>query len=331
MLPTAAAAGAAAPDLYRAACAGDLAVARVGAVSSPLLVEISGAVASRRYTDVLWVHNDSGDSPRIYALGLGGRLRRTVEVSGADARDWEDIAIGPGPRPGVSYLYVADIGDNEAQRSEVTIYRFPEPALDRSSVRASRITLRYRDGAHDAEAFLVDPVRGDLLVVTKRRGPAGVYRARPGSSSLMRVATAPGRAAVTAATVSPDGRVVALRTYGGIGVWPRAPGKPLWTSFGGRRCSTPAPREPQGEAVAFSRDGGALFTISEGDRPPLFAIRALGWHALQPGAGDQAIDTTQRVGADRRRRCHRARGGEDGPVENVEVGHVVRLAPPIDD
>jgi hypothetical protein len=268
------AAPAPAADLYADACAGRLDVERIGRVVPAALDEISGVAASRLHPGVLWVHDDSGGQARVYALGRTGRLRATVAVDNADAVDWEDVAIGPGPAPGVPYLYVADIGDNEARRREVVVYSFPEPALDRESVPAHRIALRYPDGAHDAEALVVDPLRGDVLVLTKALGPAAVYRARPGSVTLQRVGSVPGLAPVTAADVSPDGRVVAVRTYAGIGVWRRAPGRPLWTAFAGRRCAAPAPPEVQGEAVAFARDGRSLFTIAEGEHPPVYRVAA---------------------------------------------------------
>ena len=48
---------------------------------------------------------------------------------GSDADDLEDIAVGRGPVDGVSYIYVADIGNNDYDKNVFTIYRFPEPDL----------------------------------------------------------------------------------------------------------------------------------------------------------------------------------------------------------
>ena len=57
-----------------------------------------------------------------------------VEAIKTDVRwlgfDWEDIAVGPGPEPGVSYVYIGDIGDNLRLRSTISLLRFPEPDLD---------------------------------------------------------------------------------------------------------------------------------------------------------------------------------------------------------
>ena len=70
---------------------------QAGVIRSELMREISGIVASRQNPGVLWVHNDSGDRPRIYAIDTKGDLLGICNVGGATERDWEDIAIGPGP------------------------------------------------------------------------------------------------------------------------------------------------------------------------------------------------------------------------------------------
>ncbi|HEX5083464.1 MAG TPA: hypothetical protein VFY40_15570, partial [Blastocatellia bacterium] len=80
--------------------------------------ESSGIVASRRNTGVLWTHNDSGGKPFIFAFNRRGKHRGVWRVTGAGAVDWEDMAIGPGPGRGLSYLYIGDIGDNLKKRDQ---------------------------------------------------------------------------------------------------------------------------------------------------------------------------------------------------------------------
>ena len=125
-----------------------------------------------------WTHNDSGDGPFIYSFDTRGESLGTYRVSGAKALDWEDIAAGPGPQANKSYLYIADIGDNDANRSEVIVYRIVEPVLSdatRSLTKkrpgptesAEAIRLKYPDGSHDAEALMVHPSTGNIYIVTK--------------------------------------------------------------------------------------------------------------------------------------------------------------------
>lgn len=250
-----------------------------GRVRSAAATELSGLVLSRSQRRVLWAHNDSGDRTRIFALAPNGRLRAQVTVTGAAHVDWEDIATGPMRGPGDA-LYIGDIGDNPATRPEVVVYRVREPRLPAGalSAAADRMALRYPDGAHDAEALLVDPSSGALVVVTKDSGGiAGVYvagRASPSSTTVMRRA---GRVSlgtgepITAGDLSADGRTVVLRTYDRAFVWSRRPGQPLASALRRRPCAARADllAEGQGEALALTRDGRAFYTVPEGRRPPL--------------------------------------------------------------
>src|SRR5689334_11236220 len=158
-------------------------------IANPEINESSGLVASHTSPGAYWTHNDSGDGPFIYALNTRGESLGTFRVTGAANRDWEDIAAGPGPQSNRSYLYIGDIGDNESLRSEVVVYRVPEPQLtpvDKNSSRehprttepAEAIRLAYPDGKHDAEALLVHPSSGNLYIITKTPfGKPGVYQA----------------------------------------------------------------------------------------------------------------------------------------------------------
>src|SRR5215218_11158102 len=91
--------------------------------------ESSGLVASRTTPGAYWTNNDSGDGPFIYAFDTRGDSFGTFRVNGAQARDWEDIAAGPGPQRNRSYLYIGDTGDNDSVRPEVIVYRVAEPTL----------------------------------------------------------------------------------------------------------------------------------------------------------------------------------------------------------
>ncbi|NJK33436.1 MAG: hypothetical protein HC927_14105, partial [Deltaproteobacteria bacterium] len=133
-------------------------------ITAPEIDEASGMVRSRSQ-ELLWLHNDSGDSARLFALGLDGQLLATIELAGADAIDWEDLALGPGPSPG-DWLYIGDIGDNAEARPGITIYRLPEPADVAGSGpnpieldNWTALELTYPDSPHDAETLLVDPRR----------------------------------------------------------------------------------------------------------------------------------------------------------------------------
>jgi hypothetical protein len=251
-----------------------------GKLAPDALNEASGVVESRSHPGVLWLHNDSGDSARVFAVGTDGATLGEVAVSGAAAVDWEDIATGPGPEVGKLYLYAGDIGDNNAKRSNVQIYRFEEPLLDaqgkptNTSIAADRIDVVYEDGAHDAETLLLDPLRAELFIVTKG-GDAGAYRlgapGAGGSSVVARKVLSLPIFLADGGDVSPDGRGVAVRSYTSATYYRRNPAEPLEKAFVSPACPLRlADVGTQGEALGFAADGKGYFTVAEGAHAPLY-------------------------------------------------------------
>ena len=244
-----------------------------------VLDEISGVAVSRTQPGVLWAHNDSGHLPRVYATNLAGAILGGFRVRGAGAIDWEDIALGPCPEEGddTNCLYIADTGDNDGRRRSGTIYIIPEPKspaeltfLETLTARAYALRVRYPDGPQDIEALAVTK-EGNVLLVTKgTRGPILLYSIQfddihePLVNAEL-VDTLPIKPArrfgnlVTAAAVSPSGRLLVVRTYtelhffraGANGKW-IAFGSPCWIGL----------RQPQGEAVDFL-DETSLVLASE--------------------------------------------------------------------
>ena len=249
-------------------------------VRIPELPEGSGLAASRRTPGRFWSHNDSGD-PVLIALDSNGRVAGHLQVSGAKVEDWEAIAVGP-CRAG-SCIYVADIGDNDAQRDQITVYRIAEPAEASGWAKVSDVfRATYPDGAHDAEALLVTP-EGRVHIVTKGdTGPVSLYRfpneLRGTTLRLERVGEPrhprqPARTdRITDGAVSPDGQWVALRSTQAMifyraadllsGNWREAARVPLRSL-----------REPQGEGLTFGSDN-TVYLMSEGGgkkQPGMFA------------------------------------------------------------
>ncbi len=251
----------------------------VGTVANPALTEISGAVAGRANPDALWVHNDSGDAARLFAISRTGADLGEFVLAGVDLLDAEDIAAGPGPDPGVDYLYLADIGDNLDTRAGVAVYRVPEPAVTASGVvvlkGAERIRLFYPGAPRNAEVFLVDPTDGALYVVAKDTGE--VFRAdgtaQETTMELVASIDLPADGLATGGDISADGSLVAVRTYFSVSLWQRAPGDSLAEALAGERCVGSIGLERQGEALAFAADGSGYYTVSEGSGPALYLVK----------------------------------------------------------
>jgi hypothetical protein len=235
--------------------------------------EASGLALSRGTDGLLWTIADAGE-PVVVGLGEDGAIRGTVRVTGAEMENWEDIASGP--CAGGHCLFVGDIGDNAANRGQVTVYRIPEPdPAAGQSAAAERLHATYPDGSHDAEAMFLDAA-GRIYVVTKgETGPVAVYRFPeapvPDSVSrlerVLQLTEGPIRRneRITGASTSPDGRWVALRSLQTLALYP------LGSLTGADSLQRPARfdlsgvREPQGEGVALG-SGGSVFLASEGGR-----------------------------------------------------------------
>jgi hypothetical protein len=234
--------------------------------SLPDLPEASGL--ARSSSGLLWSHNDSG-APVIFAIDANGKPAGRLTIGGARVEDWE--AIASGPCSSGRCLYVADIGDNDAKRQSITIYRVAEPAKPGGSANAEAFHASYPDGAHDAEALLVAP-DGSIFIVTKGdSGPIAVYRfpkelakepmrlERVGKSIVAKVGATE---RVTDGAISADGRVVMLRTRNSLTFY-RGP-EFLRGDFQVISSSNlTALGEPQGEGVAFGA-GDVVYVASEG-------------------------------------------------------------------
>lgn len=258
------------------------------------LVEISGVAASRAHPEVLWVHNDSGFPPEIAALDRDGNVIAVIPIPGVESVDWEDVALGRGADQFSDTLFIGDIGDNTDEPVRGTppvIIRIAEPdpfAPPGASIDAVSIPYAYADGPRDAEAVLADPLTGEVVIVSKQWSgaiagayviPAEVAFAEeppPVDVTLPRAADVGGTegSPVTGGDISPDGRIVILRTYIEVLVWDRDPADSVAATLATEPTCTRQVIEPQGEAVAIGVDGRGFVTISEGRNPPI------NWHRV---------------------------------------------------
>ena len=254
-----------APPLDPASCKPAGSLMRLAGLS-----EASGLVVSRATPGRLWSHNDSG-KPEIVAFDTRGNVTGHLSIAGARVQDWEAMATAPCGNG--SCLYLADIGDNDAKRQEITIYRVPEPDKPGGSAKVDAvIRASYPDGAHDAEALLAAP-DGTLFVVTKGdTGQIAVYRVprdargnaalrlEPVGGPLSKTPAADAR--ITDGAISPDGDWVVLRTKTAL-VFYRAADFLKGTFRETRRVDLTALGEPQGEGVAFG-PSNTVYVAGEG-------------------------------------------------------------------
>ena len=270
------------------------------------LVENSIGVTSVSQAGIIFGLNDSGNGPYLFAFDSTGRGLGYWQVAGAQNRDWEAAAMGPCSSQSEQWscLYIGDVGDNDARKPRLTIYRIPEPRVDadgqipqnpRPIHDVGRLDFRYSDQPHDVEAMYVAR-DGAVVLITKRRlldgqgrpRPALIFRIPPTAWDSSGVVTAllvdslsivPGQrqgGQITDAALTADGRYLAVRTYGDIYVFAMdtTTGLPLDGLETGP-CSIAALREKQGEGIGWWWDRRRLVLTSEGRNAPMHVVSCL--------------------------------------------------------
>lgn len=248
--------------------------------------ETSGIASSSLFTDMFYVHNDSGDESRFFMISPDGKLHHTFYFDGKNAADdCEDIAVGAGPKKGKSYVYVGDIGDNGGERDAITIYRFEENKswLKKDStinLTSQKLYFRYPDGPKDAETLMIDPIDKLFYLVTKRSDTVRVYTS-PLAHKVNDTVTLTYRGKlffegtkpfkwITSGDISKDGDSILLKSYEKVYYWKRSGNEPIWKTMQRPPQILTYQAEKMGEAIGFAADGKSYYTVSEGVFAPIY-------------------------------------------------------------
>ncbi|MQA77858.1 MAG: hypothetical protein GEV10_05160 [Streptosporangiales bacterium] len=222
----------------------------------------SGLAVLPAEPDHVFTINDSGPT-RVFGVSADdGRSDATMRLRNADKVDWEAIAPGKGRT-----LWIGDIGDNDAQRDSVTVYRFrlPDDLATGFYEADDSYELTYPDGAHDAEALLVNPKNSHTYIVTKDEKGGALYRADDlgeGQNELRKLGAMP--PLITDGAFRSDGEQFVLRSYTTGYVY----------STGGKQLAKfELPKQKQGEGIAYAPGGKSLLLSSEGAGSEVLRLR----------------------------------------------------------
>ncbi len=205
-------------------------------------------------------HNDSGGRPSCTPSPRTARRSARIRSTGADGRRLGGHGGGPAPDGTDTVLYVGDIGDNEADRPTVTVYRVPEPGeapaapgvpldeVEAIELTVPRRTVRRRGAArrppHGRPRDRDQEPSGTSRVLECRRRVAGagapVAMVDAGGAPGAPAARPGGRASRArwspAATSRRTGRSCVLRTYRSVLVFARADDQTVAEALLGEPC-----------------------------------------------------------------------------------------------
>jgi hypothetical protein len=270
-----------------------------GELENNELKEASGLAASIGNPDLIWAHNDGGDEARIFLIDGQAHIKATVKLDNIKNRDWEDITAGPGPVDGKSYVYVGDIGDNNAGHKFKFIYRVEEPVADWSKTRDTTlvkidvIKFQLPDGQRDSESLMIDPLTRDIYIISKREEKVNLYRL-PYPQSTTEEITAELVLAklefnqfeekivskkdgekltngyhsdyynqIVGCDMSKEGSELLIRSYSSVYYWKRKEKESIAEMIKRTPIRLPYLPEAQGEAITFDARGSGYFTMNE--------------------------------------------------------------------
>ena len=289
--------------------------------------ECSGIARSRTYPDVWWVHNDSGDSARIFAINSQGKVIipswMTGEYYGESAVsgktewpgvpvhlaaniDWEDICIHDGQ------IWISATGNNGNARRDLGVYVIsePNPAATPEVRPLVFYPVRYPEQTkypatqwhYDCESLAIDPITGTPFFITKHRVAGRISAAESGANlyrldtrftdkmnDLKKVDHRDDMLFATAADFSPDGKYLAVCTPVRVWVFGRPASGSNWLT-GGKVWvyDLPLPLTKQAEAICF--DDNDTLRIANEQRDVFRLPRAACKELPGSGGGDKDDD-----------------------------------------
>ena len=132
----------------------------------------------------VWIVEDGGNKDELYKVDFKGNILKTLKMKNGDNDDWEDLT-----KDQLGNVYIADIGNNNNSRKNLTIYKVPNPEIEPGDkIDAEKIELSYpqqkefppnkAERFFDAEAIFHHGNK--LFIVTKNRsnpftGSAYIY------------------------------------------------------------------------------------------------------------------------------------------------------------
>lgn len=137
----------------------------IGNLDTKIINESSGIAVSHSLNNKFYHINDSGDGAYFYSTYQDGSETKKIKISKFQPIDVEDLSYGKCGEK--NCIFIGDIGDNFHSRKTIQIIGVEEEnTFSGPVVPVIDLSLRYPDGAYNAEAMALHP-SGDLFIITK--------------------------------------------------------------------------------------------------------------------------------------------------------------------
>jgi hypothetical protein len=239
------------------------------------LYEVSG-IEMKTNSDTIWMINDSGNTPRVYAVNIEGEIVRTVKLD-AKNKDWEDLTFDS-----QGNLYIGNFGNNYSKRKNLAILKVSDlSASKEETVKVEKISFSYEDQTNfppkkkrlyfDCESLI--HFNDSLYLFTKSRvkgdfGQTNLYKipAKKGNHVAKKISsfnTCPEFTCwITAADISPDGKKVVLLTSNSVWLFENFKDDDF---FSGTATQLDLGFDSQKESICF-KDNNTLYITDERSR-----------------------------------------------------------------
>ena len=255
----------------------------IGKIENNIIEEASGLVESVENNNSLWTHNDGGDGPFLYLISsFDAKILKKISLVGIKNEDWEDLAIGPSILGDTStYIYLGDIGDNKKNKTIKKIYFFREPKIknfDNELIEINDIkTISFysEKKIENFETLMIDPNSKELFLIAKnKKKKQNIYKIDTENIEIDEIQKAKKyltlnlknlKGEITGGEISRNGQKCLIKTYKNVFLWERKKDekwKNIWSQAPKILKYIP---ESQGEAICWSNDENAYFTLSENE------------------------------------------------------------------
>ncbi|MGJ8742995.1 hypothetical protein [Polaribacter sp.] len=100
------------------------------------LDEVSG-VEKDKNSEILWMLNDSGNSPKLYGVNLKGQIEKEIYIQTKN-HDWEDLTSDE-----KGNVYIGDFGNNQSKRKNLVILKITPAELQKKNAEVLKIKFTY--------------------------------------------------------------------------------------------------------------------------------------------------------------------------------------------